>query len=124
MRIVIPDQLCDLNEYVKKERGNKFSGSAIKKEETRRCFIYGRQYGHFDIPQGHKVSINFHWYREDRRTDPDNIAFAKKFILDGLVEAKVLANDSWKMIHKFQDLFYLDKEHPRTEIELELVKIQ
>ena len=34
----------------------------------------------------HPVTIDFHWIDRTMRRDLDNISFAKKFILDALVE--------------------------------------
>lgn len=73
--------------------------------------------------RGHKNDfkrqrIIFRWYCKNQKKDPDNISFAKKFILDGMVKAGVLENDGWKQVAGFQDEFYLDKQHPRVEVEL------
>ncbi|CAJ1227101.1 hypothetical protein FD25_GL002048 [Levilactobacillus acidifarinae DSM 19394] len=45
------------------------------------------------------------------------MAFAKKFILDGFQQCGFLDNDNLKHITGFVDEFYIDKEHPRVEIE-------
>ena len=42
------------------------------------------------------VRILFRWYSKDSRKDIDNVAFAKTFILNGLVLAGVLTEDSRK----------------------------
>lgn len=45
------------------------------------------------------------WHLKDGRKDPDNVAFAIKFLLDGLVRAGVLPNDGqkeiWRIVHEF-----------------------
>ena len=48
---------------------------------------------------------HFFWRLKNDKVDPDNIAFAKKFILDGMVEGRVLEGDSWKFIRGFADDF-------------------
>ena len=51
------------------------------------------------------------------RRDVDNIAFAHKFILDGLVSAGVLEGDSRKYVIGLQDEFpEPDPDNPRVEI--------
>jgi hypothetical protein len=56
------------------------------------------------------------------RRDPDNICFAKKFILDGLGSkygAGVIEDDGWRCLstpNPFHDSFFIDKEHPRVVI--------
>lgn len=48
-------------------------------------------------------------------------AFGRKVIQDALVETHVLKNDGWKEIVGFRDDFYIDKENPRVEVEIEEV---
>ena len=61
--------------------------------------------------------LKFTWYLRDKRKDPDNVAFAKKFILDGFQQCGFMSNDNWAHIIGFVDEFFVDKEHPRVEIE-------
>lgn len=97
---------CDLNTYIRYERTNKFIAANVKKRETQAVYMQS-------IAQGLKpfkkqVTIHFFWYSKNERKDPDNIAFAKKFILDGLVDARVLIKDGRKQIYRFTDDFYTD----------------
>lgn len=62
------------------------------------------------------IHIKFKWYLSNARRDPDNIASAKKFILDGLVKAYILEGDTLKFINKFTDEFVVDRENPRVEV--------
>ena len=62
--------------------------------------------------------ITFRWLCKNKKKDKDNIAFAKKFILDGLVEAGVIKNDGWDDIEGFQDEFEIDAKNPRIEVEI------
>lgn len=114
MIITIPGELTDLNTYIDAERTNRYAGAKIKHNMTYLSFMRAR---------GHKNDfkrqrIIFRWYCKNQKKDPDNISFAKKFILDGMVKAGVLENDGWKQVAGFQDEFYLDKQHPRVEVEL------
>lgn len=65
------------------------------------------------------VTIRFRWIEKNSRRDMDNIAFAKKFILDALVKKGVLPDDGWKWVKGFRDEFEIDKGNPRIEVELE-----
>lgn len=114
MKIIIPGEFTDLNTYIDAERSNRFKAAKIKSTMT---FIA------FSRAKGQKSSykrqkIVFRWYCKNQKKDPDNICFAKKFILDGMVKAGVIDNDGWKQISGFEDEFYLDKQHPRVEVEL------
>lgn len=117
MKIIISGELTDLNTFINSQRANKFGGANLKKRETNRCAaafmpIRSRE---LKLP----ITIHFAWYVKDKRKDKDNIAFAKKFILDGMIQSGLLKNDGWGEIAGFTDSFEVDKDNPRIEIELE-----
>ncbi|MEG0601313.1 MAG: RusA family crossover junction endodeoxyribonuclease [Vagococcus sp.] len=118
-RIVIPLPLMTLNEYTNEQRRNRFGGASAKKKQTAICEFYVKQAMRdgvtFEIP----TRLKFNWYMPNKKQDPDNIAFQKKFVLDGMIKAKFLENDGWKQILGFSDYFEVDKENPRVEIEVE-----
>lgn len=93
--IFIPDMLTTCNDYINAERTNKFKGAEIKKIETERVRL--ACVGVLPIER-YPVQISFIWLCKNKRVDPDNIAFAKKFILDGLQKAGVLKNDGWDFV--------------------------
>jgi len=66
------------------------------------------------------VTIRFHWVEKGRRRDPDNIAAAKKLILDALVSCGVFQGDGWKHIAGFSDEFSVDKDKPGVWVELRI----
>jgi len=75
------------------------------------------------IPHFKRIKIIFNWYEKDRRRDLDNIASAKKFILDALTESGVIDNDSQKYIYpQFTDNFFIDKNDPRIEVDIQEVE--
>jgi hypothetical protein len=115
MRLIIPHELTDLNTYIDAERSNKYQAALIKRNMTGLVTLYARRLKPAKTP----VRITYHWYCKNRRKDKSNIAFAKKFIEDGLIKAGVLKNDGWNDIEGFTDKFYIDKENPRVEVELE-----
>ena len=117
MKITILGYLCDLNKYSTAERANKYKGAKIKKDETERCML------HFlGLKFNPKIHLTFHWICKSKAKDMDNIAFAKKFILDGIVLAGALSNDGWSEIDGFSDKFSIDKKNPRIEIEIKEIK--
>lgn len=59
------------------------------------------------------------YYPNNRRHDPDNSV--PKFILDGLVQSGMLADDDNKHIEKLTLECRVDTEYPRTEIVLRLI---
>ena len=60
------------------------------------------------------VKITY-YFRTKIRHDPDN--YSGKFILDGLVKAGIIADDSFNNINLILSGKY-DKDNPRTEIEI------
>lgn len=115
MKIVIPGEFTTLNDYIEAERGHRQQAATIKRYETRRVYLETRQYAPIT---SYPVMVEFHWYRRDRRTDPDNVVFARKFILDGLQQSGVLKNDGWNQINAFRDFMKLDPDNPRVEIDI------
>lgn len=114
VRLAILGRLDGLNDYTKACRTNKFAGARMKRDnELWVCHFINEQ---LNGKAFNKVAIRFNWYEENRRRDPDNIAFAKKFILDALVAKGVIPNDTQKHIEHFEDYFYVDKKEPRIEV--------
>jgi len=102
----INKKLTTLNEYINLERTNKFIAAKIKKSETLLCSIIAKQAIKYKINTPFELKIEWYNYRED----PDNIAFAKKFILDGLQKAKIIENDNQKTISSLHDYFLSDNK--------------
>ena len=114
----VPGQFVALNQYIEAERTPRFGcamAADIKREETER--VQKSSYGIPSIKR-YPVRIKMTWYCTNKRKNPDNIAFAKKFIVDGLVDAKILEEDGWGQIKGFQDEFEIDKENPGVEVEI------
>lgn len=116
MKLIIDGELTDLNTYINAERSNRFLAAKIKENDTlyvrAQCYVYKLK------PIKSPVRIVYAWYCKDKKKDKSNIAFAKKFIEDGLVKAGILKNDGWNDIASYRDEFYVDKERPRIEVEI------
>ncbi len=113
--LIIKGELTDLNSYIKALNSHYHAGNKIKQLETARVAAEALNQKILKVTS-YPVHITYTWYSKDQRMDTDNVAFAKKFINDGLVLAKVLENDSRKFIGGFSDLFLIDKEKPRVEV--------
>lgn len=120
MTLTIVGELTDLNTYIKALNGNRWRGNEIKQTETERV-AYEARLARLEPVERYPVRIHYRWYCRDERKDTDNVAFAKKFINDGLVVAGVLENDSRKYVVGFSDEFLIDKAHPRVEVDIESV---
>ena len=113
----IEDELTDLNTYINAERSNRFLAAKIKREETNRCAFYARKAQLEPITE-YPIYIRYTWVIPDRRKDLDNIAFAKKWVQDGLVQAGIIENDGQKQIAGFVDDFKINKDNPCVIVEL------
>ena len=113
MTFTIQGKLPTLNEYIKAERGNKFAAASMKKKATEKVMLSIK-----DRTKLQHIIIDIWYYCKDKRTDKDNIAFAKKFIFDGLQKAGVIENDGWDNIIYWREYFLLDKTNPRIVVEI------
>ena len=113
MIYTINHRFTSLNKYINAERRNRHIAAKIKKDETNIAYVslIGKQ--PIDTP----CKLKFTWYIKDKRTDADNICFAKKYILDGMMKAELIENDSLQYITGFTDEFVIDKNE-RVEIEV------
>ena len=102
-----PDRFPTLNEYIDCERGSTIAVAAMKKKCTEQVRVQCIEQS--IPPVAGKVDLLFEWHSSTRH-DPDNVAFAKKFILDGLQAAGVLENDNRKFIGTMADEIIQDDE--------------
>jgi hypothetical protein len=118
MKLVLQGRLPSLNDYINSCRRNRYAGANVKKViEESICLEIKKQIKiKFDT-----VTLIFAWYEANKKRDKDNIAFAKKFILDALQSAGTLTGDGWNQVVGFSDEFYVDKENPRVEITIKKV---
>lgn len=121
---VIPLKLPGLNEYVRACRSGPYVGAKMKEKTQRDIGWYL-----LDLPEIRgPVEIRFTWVEKTRRRDFDNVAFAKKFILDELVQLGKLEDDSRRFVKGFTDSFQIgddwsvvleiaevENDHGRTE---------
>jgi Holliday junction resolvase RusA-like endonuclease len=114
MIMIVPGRLPGLNEYTNQNRKNRYAGATMKGDVESLISLYIPNWDQYTVP----VRLEFHWYEPKSNRDCDNIAFAKKFILDALVNKGVLKNDNQKWVKGFSDHFYVDKENPRIVVDI------
>ena len=120
-KITIRGKLTGLNEYTNACRRNPYVGANMKKR--------AQEFIGWQIPRDCKglmlsgVTIRFAWFEKDRRRDEDNVKSAKKFLLDALVENRVIAGDGQRhIIQLIDEPLQIDKGNPRVEIEIKTDK--
>lgn len=119
-RLVIPRRLPCLNDYTKANNKHRLSASEMKKDTQQHIT------DHIILcklkPINSKVIIHFTWVEKNKKRDKDNIAFAKKFIQDALVNYGILNNDGWRNIEGFTDKFGIDPISPRVIVDFEIIE--
>jgi Holliday junction resolvase RusA-like endonuclease len=117
-KIVIEGELTSHNSYTDAIRRNRYKGGSIKRMNERLCehWIRSARYEGFMLER-FPVDITLTWFCKNKRTDPDNISSAIKFILDSMQKVGVIDNDSWKTIGSITHHFRVDADRPRIELE-------
>ena len=100
-RLEIPLKLPSLNDYIRECRTNKYSGAKMKSQLEHDIGLYIYKLPIFTTP----IRINFTWVEGNKRRDLDNVAFAKKFILDAMVKCGRLKDDNRRFVTGFTDSF-------------------
>ena len=113
MKLEIPGRLPGLNEIIAAAKEHFGSYANMKDEYTASIAWLAKK-----LPSYEKVALVITWYEPDHRRDPDNIMAGQKFILDGLVAAGTIPNDSQKHIKGIVHRFRVDRKDPRVEVEI------
>lgn len=98
-------KLPSLNEYQNACRANRYAGAKFKKETEaiiELSILKALRAGTLHAPRP-PIRIAFKWHEKTRRRDADNIASAKKFILDAMQTMRVIENDNRKNVVGFSD---------------------
>lgn len=118
--LFFPGPLPGLNELIeaaKTKRCDNRQGSAYTTMK--------KQYGedlHWQLlaQKAHHVArafLIFHWIERDDNRDPDNVAAGgRKILLDAMVQAGVLVDDSRAYVAGWEDVFPIDAEHPGVRV--------
>ena len=117
MKFDIEGRLPGLNEMIDaaKQGKGKYQPYALMKEEYTTMIAWIAK----KMPRFEKVVLIITWYEPDSRRDIDNIAGGgTKFILDGLVAAGTIPNDSQKYVRGIAHRFKVDRKNPRVEVEI------
>ena len=97
-------RLPGLNEYIHAVNINRYKGNALKREAQDAIGLAIKR-ARLEPVTEYPVAVCFEWHEKTRRRDLDNIASAKKFILDALQECGILEGDGQKQLAGFSDRF-------------------
>lgn len=112
-KIKIVGKMPSLNEYIEACRRNAHCGARLKCNVEAGIIPQLAKLTKIEKP----VHITFIWHEINKRRDKDNVAAAKKFILDAMQKSGKLINDNNNYITGFSDYFeYGAKENAVTLI--------
>lgn len=112
MKLTIEGRLPTLNQYIAANNRNRFISAKMKKDFTE---LVAWQCKKLE-PISTQADYTFTWYVPNKRSDPDNIAYAAKYVFDGLQAAGKLPNDSMKYVRSICHFFEVGE--PRCEVEI------
>ena len=115
-KVEIPLKLPSLNDYIRICRANKQYANKFKQQYEQEIGLYLMKLPRFNNP----IRITFNWIEGNKRRDLDNVAFAKKFILDAMVKFGKLKDDNRKCVTNFVDTFAYGETH-KVILEIEEV---
>lgn len=120
--LIIEGRLPSYNEYIAACRIKGQAGARFKAKDENAVVSYLR-FKHKLKPISKPVYMRYRWYEANKKRDLDNISsYGRKIIQDALVKSRVLRNDGWDHITGFSDEFFIDKKHPRIEIDIEEIE--
>lgn len=115
LRFFVPVRFPSLNELIGAANRNHFDGGKLKKRFTRIAESYAREAAtraKWTAPDG-PVTIELAWVEPNRRRDQDNVTSGQKFLLDGLVGAGVIRDDSQQYVPQpSTNRISFDKDNP------------
>ena len=103
-------KLPSLNEFISAMNNHRYNGYRFKQEieeligwEIRQALTKGTL-----KPTTKPCKVNFYWHEKTAKRDCDNIASAKKFLLDAMQKQGIIQNDNQRYIRGFTDTFVKD----------------
>ncbi len=113
----IQGQFPSLNEVISVSKTHWSHYAKMKKQLTTSVALQARAAKLKPVTK--PVRVSCHWYEKSRRRDVDNISHGCKYLLDGLVEAGVLEDDSQRHVPHLEHHFDFDRDNPRVRITIE-----
>lgn len=118
IKFVIPGRLPGLNDYVRACRSGYHAGNTMKQAAEKKILGAMLEARVPRLRAKERVFLRLTWVEPNTRRDMDNVAFAKKFVLDAIKKYGLIADDGQKYIAGFSDSFCVDKNNPRIEVEI------
>lgn len=108
-----------LNDFLAAVNKHRLMGNKMKQEQTERVAWLAKA----QLPVFTRaINLTFVYREKNRKRDKDNIAFAKKFIFDGLVMAGRIPNDTWAWVGDWSEAFVVEPNNPGITVIINEVK--
>ena len=115
-KFTIHSRLPSLNEVIGENRANRYKGAKLKKD-TEALIIAEIKRQKVQPITEYPVEVFVRWVEPNKKRDVDNIQSSKKFILDAMVKAGVLVNDSQKYVAQVHDVVEIGNS-ARIDVEI------
>ena len=115
-RLVIEGSLLSLNEVINTAKQHWSLYAKEKKQRTYSVGVLAMAAGLKPVKTPPLIRIWF--FAKDKRIEKDNLLINTKYVLDGLVEGRVLEDDRWDQIGDLDFRFRIDRDRPRIEVEI------
>ena len=118
----IDGPLPGLNEIIGASTRSTINGKRLHSKYTDMKTEWGRRVHAHALEQNLRPVMRARfvltWYEVHDRRDFDNVAVGTKFVLDGLQDAGVLANDGRKIVRGLDHRIVIDKARPGVRVEI------
>lgn len=105
--IWVPLYFPGRNEAEREARAHKMAGAKLKKKYTDIVTLFAQEWRPSGWKPIKRYSLRLVWHCVNRNRDPDNVAAAIKYVLDGLVDAGIVAGDRWNNVTEIEHKFLL-----------------
>jgi len=114
--LTIPGEFPTLNSVLAATKRHWSMYSTVKRQQTKKAAYLAKQ--GLKTVTG-PVDLEFEWTTPNKRMDPDNVSHGAKYIIDGLVQSGILADDSRKVVRSLHHTFAPpNRKHPRVVVTL------
>lgn len=101
MKFMIKQKLPSMNEVIRKNRTNRYTGNSYKQDIENQIGWYilqAKAAGNLKSLGDQSCVIKITFYERTKKRDVDNIQSSQKFILDALQKYGILKNDNRKYV--------------------------
>lgn len=116
-KLIIQGRLPGRNEEISSFRRHWTKGAKLKRDATEKVF-YACIDQNLKTINNSTAELDITFFEPNKRRDIDNVMSSTKYILDGLVKARILFDDSPSFVRKINCDVQYDVLNPRVEVKL------